>query len=72
MIGRHRRERDANRVTQHDEPSLLDPVPPIARTPAMQSDLDVARLTAKADLIMTELDTVVRQMADMLREAVQT
>ncbi|SEF34421.1 hypothetical protein SAMN05421837_107381 [Amycolatopsis pretoriensis] len=29
----------------------------------------MARLTAKADLIMDELESVVGQMADMLREA---
>jgi uncharacterized membrane protein len=32
-------------------------------------DAEVARLTAKADLIMDELESVVGQMADMLREA---
>lgn len=32
-------------------------------------DAEVARLTAKADLIMDELETVVSQMADMLRDA---
>jgi hypothetical protein len=32
-------------------------------------DTEVARLTAKADLIMDELETVVGQMADMLRDA---
>jgi len=32
-------------------------------------DAEVARLTAKADLIMDELESVVGQMADMLRDA---
>ncbi|WP_370943995.1 hypothetical protein AB5J62_33480 [Amycolatopsis sp. cg5] len=32
-------------------------------------DQDVARLTARADLIVEELDTVVAQMSTMLREA---
>lgn len=31
-------------------------------------DQEVARLTAKADLIVEELDDVVRQMSDMLRK----
>lgn len=32
-------------------------------------DQEVARLTAKADLIIEELDIVVKQMSDMLRGA---
>lgn len=32
-------------------------------------DAEVARLTAKADLIMEELESVVGLMADMLRDA---
>ena len=35
-------------------------------TPAQ--DLTVARLTARADLILEELDVVVKQMSTMLRE----
>lgn len=35
-------------------------------TPA--EDLTVARLTARADLILEELDVVVKQMSTMLRE----
>lgn len=38
-----------------------------ARTPA--ADAEVARLTARADLIVEELDVVVRQMSEMLRNA---
>jgi hypothetical protein len=38
-----------------------------ARTPA--ADAEVARLTARADLIVEELDLVVKQMSDMLRKA---
>lgn len=34
-----------------------------------KKDQDVARLTAKADLIIEELDQVVKQMAVMLRDA---
>lgn len=33
------------------------------------ADAEVARLTARADLIVEELDIVVRQMTDMLRKA---
>lgn len=51
-------------------PGLPDPVPPIARTTPYAQDFDVARLTARADLIMGELDVVVRQMADMLKASV--
>jgi len=39
----------------------------VPRTPTQ--DAEVARLTAKADLIMDELESVVGQMADMLRDA---
>lgn len=35
-------------------------------TPA--EDMTVARLTAKADMILEELDVVVKQMSGMLRE----
>lgn len=35
----------------------------------VQQDQNVARLTAKADLIIEELDQVVKQMAVMLRDA---
>lgn len=35
----------------------------------VKQDQDVARLTAKADLIIEELDQVVKQMAVMLRDA---
>lgn len=41
------------------------PVKP-GTTPA--EDLTVARLTARADLILEELDVVVKQMSAMLRE----
>lgn len=74
MIGRHRRVRDR----QHDAAaaerlvSLPDPVPSMARTGPYATDFDVARLTARADLIMGELDVVVRQMSTMLREAAQS
>jgi hypothetical protein len=33
------------------------------------ADAELARLTARADLIVEELDTVVSQLSDMLRNA---
>lgn len=42
---------------------------PDDRARTVQEDQNVARLTAKADLIIEELDTVVKQMAVMLRDA---
>jgi hypothetical protein len=38
-----------------------------ART--LAADAEVARLTARADLIVEELDVVVKQMSEMLRNA---
>lgn len=40
--------------------------------PRKQQDAEVARLAAKADQILAELDVVVRQMSEMLRERRQT
>lgn len=40
---------------------------PAVSTPVF--DTEVARLTARADLIVEELDIVVKQMSDMLRNA---
>lgn len=38
-------------------------------SPSPAADAEVARLTARADLIVEELDIVVRQMSEMLRKA---
>lgn len=35
-------------------------------------DAEVARLTARADLIVEELDVVVQELSDMLRNAYRT
>lgn len=40
---------------------------PLGRTASQ--DAEVARLTARADLIVEELETVVQQMSAMLRNA---
>lgn len=45
------------KATKHQKPGS---------TPAQ--DVTVARLTARADLILEELDVVVKQMSAMLRE----
>lgn len=37
------------------------------KSPPVTDDADVTRLTAKADLILEQLDDVVREMARMLR-----
>jgi hypothetical protein len=38
---------------------------------AAAHDATVARLTVRADMILEELDTVVKQMAAMLKDAIQ-
>lgn len=38
------------------------------RVSTYSNDKDIARLTAKADLVLEELDQVVRQMSQMLKE----
>lgn len=42
---------------------------PSSRRASRQHEREVARLTAQADLILKELDIVVKQMSSRLREA---
>lgn len=51
---------------KHSKPPKESYVDEVRR---LGADQDVARLAAKADLIIEELDIVVKQMAEMLRGA---
>lgn len=41
-------------------------------SPGPAHDAEVARLTARADLIVEELDVVVKELSDMLKNAYRT